>query len=73
MLKNEDLKISYKISNNRVLCIYEKYKIINEFNLFLNNEINSYIRILIKEDYNKCLNILLNFLLNNKKNANKLF
>ncbi|BCL65805.1 hypothetical protein IOLA_173 [uncultured bacterium] len=73
MLKNEDLRISYKISNKRVLCIYEKYKIINEFNLFLNNEIESYIRILIKKDYNKCLNSLLNFLLQNKKNAHKLF
>ena len=73
MLKNEDLKISYKISNKRVLCIYEKYKIINEFNLFLNNEIEVYIRILIKKDYNKCLNSLLNFLLQNKKNAHKLF
>lgn len=73
MLKNEDLKISYNISNKRVLCIYAKYKIINEFNLFLNNEITSYVKVLINKDYNKYLNVLLNFLLQSKKNVIKLF
>ncbi len=73
MLKNEDLRISYKIAQKRVLCIYEKYKIINEFNLFLIEESKSYVRILIKKDYNKCLHHLLTFLLQNKKHASKLF